>query len=65
MATVTVYGLGGYDPSMPNGNIVEQYDDGQPEPLDPSPDVQALAEALSALPAATLDALKQALGIGS
>lgn len=23
---VTVYGLGGYDPSKPNNNIVEQYE---------------------------------------
>lgn len=22
------YGLGGYDPNKPNGNIVEEYDDG-------------------------------------
>lgn len=28
MAThlVTVYGIGGYDPSLPNDNIVEQYE---------------------------------------
>jgi hypothetical protein len=24
--TVTVYGLGGYDPSLPNSNIVETYE---------------------------------------
>jgi len=24
--TVTVYGPGGYDPSLPDGNIVEQYE---------------------------------------
>ena len=64
MAINVVYGLGGHDPSKPNNNIIEQYDDGQPDP-NPSPDVQALAEALSALPADTLNALKQALGIGS
>jgi hypothetical protein len=59
---VTVYGLGGHDPSKPNNNIVEVYDDGQPDP--PTPDVDALAAALASLPTATLDALKQALGIG-
>jgi hypothetical protein len=64
MAIHVVYGIGGHDPSKPNNNIIEQRDDGQPD-LDPSPDVQALAEALSALPEATLDALIQALGIGS
>ena len=32
MKTVT-YGPGGYDPTKPNGNIVEEYDDGtEPEP---------------------------------
>jgi hypothetical protein len=32
MRTVT-YGLGGYDPTKPNNNIVEEYDDGiEPEP---------------------------------
>jgi hypothetical protein len=64
MAIYVVYGIGGHDPSKPNNNIIEQRDDGQPDP-DQSPDVQALAEALSALPEATLDALIQALGLGS
>jgi hypothetical protein len=27
------YGVGGYDPTKPNNNIVEEYDDGiEPEP---------------------------------
>lgn len=26
METVVVYGIGGYDPSKPNNNIVEQYE---------------------------------------
>lgn len=56
---VTVYGEGGYDPSKPNNNIVEEYDDGQPEPTDTT----AIADALAQLPQETLDALKQALGI--
>lgn len=29
----TTYGPGGYDPSKPNDNIIEQYDDGQPMPV--------------------------------
>lgn len=29
----TTYGPGGYDPSKPNNNIIEQYDDGQPMPV--------------------------------
>jgi hypothetical protein len=32
MPTVTVYGPGGFDPSLPNGNIVEQYEVPDPEP---------------------------------
>jgi hypothetical protein len=61
MTKVTVYGLGGYDPSKPNNNIVEEYDDGQPEL--PATDTQALAESLASLPEETINALKQALGI--
>ena len=33
MRTVT-YGFGGYDPTKPNNNIVEEYDDG----IDPEPE---------------------------
>ena len=33
MKTIT-YGVGGYDPTKPNGNIVEEYDDG----IDPEPE---------------------------
>jgi hypothetical protein len=61
MAKVTVYGLGGYDPSKPNNNILEEYDDGQPELS--AMDTQALAESLATLPEETLNALKQALGL--
>jgi hypothetical protein len=32
MTQHTVYGIGGYDPSLPNGNIVEQYEVPDPEP---------------------------------
>lgn len=36
---ITKYGIGGYDPSKPNNNIVEEYDDGVPAyvPEDASP----------------------------
>lgn len=62
MAIVTVYGLGGFDPSQPNNNVIDTYDDGQPDPPQ-APDVGALAAALASLPTATLTALTQALGI--
>lgn len=53
---VTRYGEGGYDPSKPNNNIVEDYDDGHPEPVD----AQAkFREAVAR--AGTLAALKDAL----
>lgn len=32
MATVTIYGIGGYNPSLPNGNVVEEYEVPDPEP---------------------------------
>lgn len=63
MAIVTVYGDGGYDPNLPNDNIIEQYEVPDPPAPQPQTDTQALAEALSALPPSTLDALKSALGI--
>lgn len=31
-----VYGLGGYDETKPNGNIVEEFDDG----IDPEPETE-------------------------
>lgn len=31
---ITTYGEGGYDPTKPNNNIIEQYDDGVPEPTE-------------------------------
>ena len=34
------YGFGGYDPTKPNGNIVEEYDDG----LDPEPEPEEETE---------------------
>lgn len=51
MATVTVYGLGGFDPSKPNGNIVETYEVPDDPPPVPTPDekLAAAATALAAL----------------
>ena len=63
MALVTVYGEGGYDPNLPNNNIIEQYEIPDPPAPEPQTDTQALAEALSELPPETLDALKAALGL--
>jgi hypothetical protein len=45
---VTVYGLGGFDPSLPNGNIIEQYEVPDPEP---TPEEQARASAVAKLQA--------------
>ena len=28
---ITKYGIGGYDPSKPNNNVIEEYDDGRPD----------------------------------
>ena len=60
---VVTYGIGGYDPSKPNNNIVEEY---EIEDFfeESQTDVSALAETLSQLPPETLEALKQALGLG-
>jgi hypothetical protein len=30
--TITTYGLGGYDPTKPNNNIIEQYEVEVPDP---------------------------------
>jgi hypothetical protein len=48
MRNVTVYGSGGFDPSLPDGNIVEQYDLPDPEP---TPVELARASALAKLQA--------------
>jgi hypothetical protein len=32
MTNVTIYGPGGFDPSLPNGNIIEEYEVPDPEP---------------------------------
>jgi hypothetical protein len=43
-----IYGLGGFDPSKPDGNIVEQYEVPDPEP---TPEEQARASAVAKLQA--------------
>jgi hypothetical protein len=47
----TTYGLGGYDPSLPNGNIVEEYEIDAPDM--PSTADERLDAARQALDAAT------------
>jgi hypothetical protein len=32
MGTVTIYGVGGYDPDKENNNIIDQYEVDDPEP---------------------------------
>jgi hypothetical protein len=46
MTNVTVYGVGGFDPSLPNGNIVEEYVVPDPEP---TPEELARQSALAKL----------------
>lgn len=59
MAIFEVYGLGGFDPSKPNNNVIESYETED----EPEVDTTALADALAALPQEQLDALKLALGL--
>lgn len=56
----TVYGKGGYDPSKPNDNIVEQFELID-EPFNTNH--EDLAHALSLLPQESLDAIRKSLGI--
>jgi hypothetical protein len=48
MTTVTVYGLGGFDPSKPANNVIEQYEVPDPEP---TPEEVARASAVAKLQA--------------
>jgi hypothetical protein len=34
MSTITVYGVGGYDPSKPNNNVIEEVDVGVSDPVE-------------------------------
>ncbi|HSG62329.1 MAG TPA: hypothetical protein VLA24_12950 [Pseudomonadales bacterium] len=45
--TITTYGLGGYDPTKPNNNIVEQYEVEIPDP-EPT-DIELLQAQIDAL----------------
>jgi hypothetical protein len=45
---VTIYGIGGFDPSLPNGNIIEEYEVPDPEP---TPEELARASAVAKLQA--------------
>jgi hypothetical protein len=62
MTKVTVYGIGGYDPSKPNANIIEEYEtpDPAPQPLDPT---GALAALLAVLEVATVADAANAVGL--
>jgi hypothetical protein len=70
MKKIITYGIGGYCENCdlshdhPLNNLISiiEVEDALPE--EPATDVQALADALAQLPQETLDALKQALGIG-
>jgi hypothetical protein len=61
MPTVTVYGLGGFDPSLPNGNIIEQYEVPDPEP---TPEELARASAVAKLRALGLTEEEAAALVG-
>lgn len=55
-----VYGEGGYDPSKPNDNIIEQREvEDQPAPAS----VDDIAAALSSLSPEALEAIRKGLGL--
>jgi hypothetical protein len=62
VTTTTIYGPGGYDPSKPNNNIIEEYEtpDPAPQPLDPT---GALATLLAVLEVATVQDAANAVGL--
>jgi hypothetical protein len=61
MSKHTVYGIGGYDPSKPNNNIIEEYEvDDIRQPLDPT---GALATLLAVLEVATVADAANAVGL--
>jgi hypothetical protein len=62
MSTVTRFGIGGYDPTKPNNNIIEEYEtpDPAPQPLDPT---GALATLLAVLEVATVQDAANAVGL--
>ena len=62
MSRVVTYGLGGYDPTKPNNNVVEDYEvpDGPPTPLDP---VGALATLLAVTEVLSVQDAANAVGL--
>jgi hypothetical protein len=52
--TITTYGIGGYDPTKPNNNIIEQY---EVEVPDPEPTESELLQAQIAEQQAIIEAL--------
>jgi hypothetical protein len=60
MATNRVYGLGGFDPSKPNNNIISEVEVPDTEE---ETNVQVLAEALASLDPEKLESLRVALGL--
>jgi hypothetical protein len=64
---ITKYGIGGYDPSKPNNNVIEEYDDGIPDPVPEAASPATIRVALRRLHGvtnATLDATVSAVLAG-
>jgi hypothetical protein len=52
----TIYGVGGYDPTKPNNNIVEEYEvDVEPTPPSSEEQIVALQDAVDTLTLALLE----------
>jgi hypothetical protein len=61
MNRVTVYGPGGFDPTKPNNNIIDEYDEHFPaQPLDPT---GALATLLAVVGTLTVTDAANAIGL--
>jgi hypothetical protein len=54
--TIVTYAVGGYDPTKPNNNIVEEYEVDVPDPI-PTPE-ERIAELEAALDTVTLALLE-------
>jgi hypothetical protein len=53
---VRVYGIGGFDPSKPNNNIIEQYEeDVEPTPPSPEEEIATLKQTVDTLTLALLE----------
>ena len=59
---ITKYGFGGYDPTKPNDNIIEQYDDGIVEPVPEAASPATIRVALRRLHGITNAALDATVG---